>query len=134
MGVTLSQAEAVVAAAKRRADALGVPISVAVVDLGGNLVAFACQDGAMLVSRDLAVGKAYTAVALQMPTSAVTAAVQPGGPFFNLEVSHAARPLVTFGGGHPLGEPLAGAVGVSGGTLGQDEDIVAAAVAGFVPA
>lgn len=129
MRLTLEQAEAVVAAAKRRAVELGVPCAIAVVDSGGHLVAFAVQDEAMLVVRDLAIGKAYTANALLAPTSSLDPAVQPGAPFYGLAAGHAGRPLVTFAGGQPIGDPVVGAVGVSGGTLVQDEDISRAAAA-----
>jgi uncharacterized protein GlcG (DUF336 family) len=129
MGLTLQQAEAVVAAAKQRASELGVACAIAVVDSGGHLVAFAVQDSAMLVVRDLAIGKAYTSNALLGPTSSLSAAVQPGGPFYGLADGHAGRPLVTFAGGQPLGDPVVGAVGVSGGTLDQDEDISLVAAA-----
>ena len=131
MALTLEQAEVVLAAAKQRATELGAPSAVAVVDAGGNLVAFAVQDGALLVVRDLAIGKAYTAAALQAPTSALSAAVQPGGPFYGLAAASSTRPLVTFAGGQPLGRPVAGGVGVSGGTLEQDEDISAVAAAAY---
>lgn len=131
MTLTLAQAEAVLAAAKQRATELGAASAVAVVDQGGNLVAFAVQDGAMLVVRDLAIGKAYTANALLAPTSALSGPVQPGGPFFGIAVAHTARPLVTFAGGQPLGQPVVGGVGVSGGTLEQDEEISLAAAAAF---
>lgn len=129
MRLTLEQAEAVVAAAKQRATELRVACAIAVVDSGGHLLAFAAQDGAMLVVRDLAIGKAYTANALLGPTSSLSAAVQPGSPFYGLAAGHAGRPLVTFAGGQPLGDPVVGAVGVSGGTLEQDEDISMSAVA-----
>ena len=48
--LTLEQAEAVVAAAKDKADDIGVPMNIAVVDAGNNLSAFARQDGAWLGS------------------------------------------------------------------------------------
>lgn len=131
MALTLAQAEVVLAAAKQRASELGAPSAIAVVDEGGNLVAFAVQDGAMLVVRDLAVGKAYTANALRSPTSGLSAVVQPGGPFYGLAAASSARPLVTFAGGQPLGRPVVGGVGVSGGTLEQDEEISAAAAAAY---
>ena len=125
MNITLEHAEHVIRRAKVRADELGVRASIAVVDSGGHLVAFARQDDALLVSLDLAVGKAYTAVAMRTPTSQVAGAVQPGAPFYHFDLAHH-RPLVAFAGGHPIGDPLSGAIGVSGGSAEQDDQIALA--------
>jgi uncharacterized protein GlcG (DUF336 family) len=57
--VTLDAAQAVIAAAREQAQQIGVPMNVAVVDEGNNLVAFARMDGAWLGSIDIAQGKAY---------------------------------------------------------------------------
>lgn len=130
MNVTLSQAESAIALAKQHADDLGVRASIAVVDAGGHLVAFARQDEAILVSLDMAIGKAYTAIAMRCPTSQIAGAVQPGAPFYHFDLAHH-RPLVAFAGGHPIGSPLVGAIGVSGGSAEQDEEIALAGLAAF---
>ncbi|MGV9633107.1 GlcG/HbpS family heme-binding protein [Nocardia rhamnosiphila] len=127
MNITLAHAEQAIARAKARADELGVRASIAVVDSGGHLIAFARQDDAILVSLDMAIGKAYTAVAMRAPTSQIAAAVQPGAPFYHFDLAHH-RPLVAFAGGHPIGNPLAGAIGVSGGTAEQDDEIALAGI------
>ena len=59
--ITLSAAQVVVEVARARATEIGVPMNIAVVDAGGNLVAFARMDGAWLGSIDIAKNKAYTA-------------------------------------------------------------------------
>ena len=46
MGITLAQAEQVIAAAKEKATEQGLKMNIAVVDAGANLVAFARMDGA----------------------------------------------------------------------------------------
>lgn len=130
MNVTLSQAERAIALTKQHADDLGVQASIAVVDAGGHLVAFARQDEAILVSLDMAIGKAYTAIAMRCPTSQIAEAVQPGAPFYHFDLAHN-RPLVAFAGGHPIGNPLAGAIGVSGGSAEQDDEIARAGLAAF---
>ena len=70
MGETLnlSAAQAIIEAARVKADEIGVPMDIAVVDEGNNLVAFARMDGAWLGSIDIAQNKAYTARAFDMPT------------------------------------------------------------------
>ncbi|MEU0842626.1 heme-binding protein [Streptomyces sp. NPDC005962] len=128
MTITLTQAEAAINAAKGRAVELGVPMSIAVVDAGGHLVAFARQDDANLVSLDIAIGKAYTSAVMRMPTADITELVQPGAPLYNLAIANTSRPLVTFAGGHPLGHPVTGAIGISGGTVEQDDDVARAAL------
>ena len=104
--------------------------SIAIVDGGRNLVAFARMDSALLASIEISQGKAYTARSMNMNTADIGPLTQPGQPLYGIETSHA-RPLITFGGGQPLrmdGE-IVGAVGVAGGTVAQDDEIASAAVA-----
>ncbi|WP_440103033.1 GlcG/HbpS family heme-binding protein [Streptosporangium sp. H16] len=123
-------------AAVRQAAREGALISVAVVDAGGHLVAFQRMDGARITGPVLAPGKAYTAVAHRMPTADLAPLVLPGGELYGL----AGDRYVCFGGGVPLGEAgdergvsvvsaVAGAVGVSGGTVSQDVACAEAAAA-----
>ena len=128
MNISLEQAEQAIEAAKRRANEIGVPMTIAVVDTGGNLVALARMDGAILASLDIAIGKAYTAVAMKMSTADLASVVQPGQPLYNLEVANQPRTLVTFGGGIPLqvNDEVVGGVGVSGGTPDQDQEVAEA--------
>jgi uncharacterized protein GlcG (DUF336 family) len=131
MAITLAVATELIAAGQRAADERGVPSCFAVVDAGGNLLAFAAHEDAMLACRELAINKAFTSLSLRCASGALDAAVQPGGPFFALNNSLNGRPLVTFAGGQPLGDPVIAAVGVSGGTLEDDDVISAAMVAAF---
>ena len=59
--LTLEQAQAVVRASVRKAEAIKVPMNIAVMDAGGNLKAFARMDDAFLGSIDIATRKARTA-------------------------------------------------------------------------
>lgn len=129
-GVTLEQAQKVIEAALAKADEIGVPMNVAVVDAANNLTAFARQDGAWLGSIDIAQGKAYTARAFDMPSAELGAEAQPGKPLYGIEASNGGR-LIVFGGGIPLkdGEEIVGAIGVSGGTVDQDTEVAEAGVA-----
>ncbi|MDX4956552.1 GlcG/HbpS family heme-binding protein [Delftia acidovorans] len=128
--ITSLQANMVIAAGQTRANALGVPINIAVLDAGAHLKGFIRQDGAVLGSIDIAINKARTSVLFQIPSEAVWDYAKPGAPAPGLENSNGG--LVVFPGGIPLFSTdgvLIGAVGVSGGAPSQDHDIAEAAVA-----
>jgi uncharacterized protein GlcG (DUF336 family) len=131
-GVTLRCAQAVVHAARVKADGIGVPMNIAVVDEGNNLVAFSRMDGAWLGSIDIAQNKAYTARAFDMETRDLAPLVRPGGPLYGIEASNDGR-LIVFAGGIPLRSRgrVVGAIGVSGGTIEQDQDVAEAGVCAF---
>jgi uncharacterized protein GlcG (DUF336 family) len=132
--ITLSTAQAVLAAARAKATQIGVPMNIAVVDEGSNLVAFARMDDAWLGSIDIAQNKAYTARAFDMPTKDLAPLAQPGGPLYGIEASNHGL-LIVFAGGIPLisGGHVVGAIGVSGGTVEQDQEVAEAGVAVFSP-
>lgn len=129
---TLQAAQAVIEAARNKADEIGVPMNIAVVDSGTNLVAFARMDGAWLGSVDIAQGKAYTARAFDMSTQQLAPLCQPGQPLFGIHASNQGR-LIIFPGGIPLTRDgrVVGAVGVSGGNVDQDQQVAEAGVAAF---
>ncbi len=130
--IGLDGARPVIEAAERRAEAIGVPMNIAVVDRGGNLVAFERMDDAWLASTDIAIDKAYTAVSLAMPTSDLEKPVQPNQSLYGLNTTNDGR-LVVFGGGIPLvhGEEVVGAIGVSGGAVDEDVEVAQAGVDAF---
>ncbi|MFS0700902.1 heme-binding protein [Cellulomonas sp. 179-A 4D5 NHS] len=127
--ITLEQAQAVVQAGLAESASRGLAMNVAVVDVGGNLKAFARMDGAWLGSIDIAIKKARTSRYFDMPTGALGELSQPGGPLFNIEVSNGG--LITFPGGLPLevDGQVVGAVGVSGSTVEDDHAVATAAAA-----
>ncbi len=127
--VTLATAQALIAAAHTEADRRSVKISAAVVDAGGNLVAFGRMDGAEIAGPALAVDKAYTAVANSISTAELAVLAAPGGELFGLHANGGGR-FVIFGGGIPLrdGEVIVGAVGVSGASTADDIGCAEAAV------
>jgi hypothetical protein len=90
VNITLEQAERVIEAAKAKANDIGVPMTIAVVDTGGNLISLKRMDDAILASLDIAIGKAYTAVAMRMSTADLAAVVQPGEALYNLEIANPA--------------------------------------------
>ena len=128
--MTLQNAQQVLESAQRKAREIGVPMNIAVVDEGNNLMAFARMEGAWLGSIDISQGKAYTARAFDMPTKDLAPLCQPGQPLFGIQASNQGH-LVIFPGGIPLKEngTVVGAVGVSGGSVEQDQEVAAAAAA-----
>ena len=127
MALTLKQVQAGIEAALKKAEEIGSPSSIAVVDAGRALVGFARMDAALLASIEISQAKAYTARSLNMKTGDVMPLVQPGGPLYGMETSHR-QSLVVFGGGVPIaiGGEIVGAVGVAGGTPNDDEAIAEA--------
>jgi uncharacterized protein GlcG (DUF336 family) len=115
------EADRIVAAAIGEAKALGIAVSVAVVDRGGRLKRFARMDGAEIAGEVLAPHKAYSAIANSCDTSDLAAQAGPGGGLRGIEAA-AGGAFTIVGGGAVLrcrGE-LVGAVGVSGGTAEED--------------
>jgi uncharacterized protein GlcG (DUF336 family) len=130
--VTLDSAQTMIAAARRKAEEIGVPMNIAIVDEGNNLVAFARMDRAWLGSIDIAQGKAYTARAFDMGTDALAPLSQPGQPLFGIQASNQGR-IITFPGGVPLKADgtVVGAIGASGGAVEQDQQVAEAGAAAF---
>ena len=125
--LTLQDAERILAAAKKKAAALGTRMDIAVVDAGGNLKAFVRMDGAWLGSIDISMRKARTARWFDMNTGEIGKLSQPGGPLFGIE--HSNGGLITFPGGVPLKDGkgnVVGAVGVSGSTVENDHAVAGA--------
>lgn len=121
MTITLDDALEIIAAARAEAQASGVPMVIAVVDSGGHLVAQQRMDGALLVSVEIALNKAYTAAAVKVATHELAALSQPGQELFGIHNAAGGR-IVIFGGGFPLlrHNRIAGGIGVSGGSVADD--------------
>lgn len=130
--VSLAQARHVLAAAEREATSMEVPMNIAILDAGGHLVAFVRMDGAWMGSIDIAINKAFTARAFDMPTKDLGKMSQSGDPLFGINTTNDAR-IVIFAGGIPLkkGERVIGAIGVSGGTVVQDQKVAEAGAKAF---
>lgn len=128
-GINLDLAEQITKAACEKAKEVGVPISAAVVDAGGNLIVHLRMDGALLISVDAAFSKAYTSASLESPTGSLHERTVPEGELYGLHTMFGGRYCV-FGGGLPLfrADRLVGAVGISGGTVEEDTLIAEAAV------
>ncbi|MGD9925497.1 MAG: heme-binding protein, partial [Pseudorhodoplanes sp.] len=99
MSLTEKIAQAAVAAARKAASSIGVPMNIAVLDDGAHLKAFARMDGAVLGSIDIALGKAKTSALFGMTSEAVGEFCKPGGTSPGLELTNGT--LVVFAGGMP---------------------------------
>ncbi|GGV49581.1 hypothetical protein GCM10010277_43630 [Streptomyces longisporoflavus] len=127
--LTIQDAEALVTAAHRAAEAADVTVSVTVLDAGGHLLAFRRDDRAVLISGETSTRKAYTALQLNAPTADLVDLVKPDGPFHTLPTA-LDRPLLFIAGGVPVHRDgrLIGAIGVGGGAPEQDHGFAVAAV------
>jgi uncharacterized protein GlcG (DUF336 family) len=127
--LNLAMARQLTRVAEEKARELGVPVVIAIVDDGGNLISLSRQDGALLISVDVAVGKAYTANAMRAPTHELTEPAKPGGTLYGIEVFNQGQ-IVVIGGGYPLwcADRVLGGLGVSGGTIEEDMAIAQAAL------
>ena len=125
--ITLEQANAVISAAQKKAEELGVKMDICIVDAGANLKAFVRMDEAWLGSIDISIKKAKTARFFNFPTGEIGKLSQPGGSLYNIE--HSNGGLITFPGGIPLknanGEVI-GAIGVSGSMVEDDHAVAEA--------
>lgn len=125
----LAAAKRIAERAEARSAELGVPVVIAAADAGGNLMLLHRVEGALLASTEVAINKAWSAVAFQAPTATLGPLATEDGPFPGLADTNSGR-VVLFGGGVPVhvdGE-LAGAIGISGGTAEQDVDIATCAL------
>ncbi len=125
--ISLEKAQALVQAATAEANKRGWPEDFAVVDWGGNLVAFARMDGAQLASIAIAEHKARTRGAISPPDGGVRERRAEFGLNYLLTLDD----VIASRGGIPLveGGKIIGAIGCSGGTGSQDEALCQAAVA-----
>ena len=128
--LTLDDAKHMLQAAEAEAAKIGIAYNIAVVDAGGNLIAFMRQDGALIGSIDLAIGKAKTARLFDKTTSELAHLAQPNAPLFGIEQSNDGK-VVIFGGGLPvrIADTIVGAVGTSAGSVEQDVAVAQAAIA-----
>lgn len=127
--IDLAEAETLVRGAAQKAEEIGIPMCIAVVDDSGTLVSFAKMDGAKVSSVRIAIDKAYTAAAARNPTSFYGEICVPGHPTFGIHVTNEGH-FCIIGGGIPVlhDGAVVGGIGVSSGTPDQD---IACAQAGL---
>ncbi|MCD1626442.1 MAG: GlcG/HbpS family heme-binding protein [Paracoccaceae bacterium] len=136
MMISLDQARLMIDVARKAGHEMGLkPLSVAVLDAGGHLLAFEREDGASPGRFEIARGKAYGAVMLGMPGSALQARAEQQ-PYFIAAVNGAYDgKLIPVPGGVLVmqGDNVVGAVGVTGDTSDNDAAVAVAGIeaAGF---
>jgi glc operon protein GlcG len=132
--ISLDRAQAIIRAAVAEAKKRDWKMNVAVVDSGGNLVAFQRMDGAMLASIQIAEHKARAAATFRRPTKVF----EDGINLMHLNYLLAFDGVIASRGGIPLIEHgvIIGAIGCSGGADSQDEIVskAGAAVINELPA
>jgi glc operon protein GlcG len=124
--LTLEAAKAVVSAAEAEAVKRGATVVIAVVDDGGHVVLLQRLNDTQVASVDVGIGKARTAAIFRRPSKVFEDQVRDG------RVAALALPGATpLQGGVPLlvGGEVVGAIGVSGNTPQEDEDIAKAGAA-----
>lgn len=122
--ITLDTAKKLIERLEQEAVRRGQRAVIAVCNPEGNPVAVHVMDGAFLVSFDVAMKKAYTAVAVKMSTMELSKIAQPGGTFYGVDKLDGGK-IVIFGGGIPLksGNTIIGGLGISGGTGEEDHSL-----------
>ena len=136
--VTLAQACTLVDAALARGAELGLaPLTVAVLDPGGHLIALKRQDLSGILRVEIAVAKAWGMLGMGLPARGVITRAQQAPQFFAaLSVLSGGR-MIPVPGGVPLTHDgtVVGAAGISGDTSDNDEAcaIHGALAAGLVP-
>jgi uncharacterized protein GlcG (DUF336 family) len=128
--ITAATAHKMIEAAARKADELGQPMVIAVVDESGVLKALLRMDRAPLLSVQVAQDKAYTAAGFGIPTDQWHEFIKNDPPLAAGATSGIAR-LVVFGGGYPIkvADRIIGGIGVSGGHYSQDMEVARAGLA-----
>lgn len=114
---------------EQAAEALGVRAVIAITDEGGRLILMEAMDGSYIASITAAQEKAYTSVALKMPTHEALAASR-GGALDGLTNGNG---ILMLGGGYPViyNGSVIGGIGVSGGTKEQDMSLARAGILYF---
>ena len=132
MSVTLAQASTIVDVALKKAREMNlVPMTVAVLDTGGHLVAFKREDKSGILRYDIAYGKAWGALGMGFGSRTLFERAANTPQFFNALYAASGGRVVTNPGGvliRDAGGDIIGAVGISGDTSDKDE---ACAVAGI---
>jgi uncharacterized protein GlcG (DUF336 family) len=135
MSVTLAQASTIVDAALAQGhEANCAPLTVAVLDAGGHLVAFKREDHSGILRFDIAFGKAWGALGMGFGSRTLAQRAANTPQFFTMLAAASGGRIISNPGGVLIrggSGDIIGAVGISGDTSDKDE---ACAVAGIVAA
>ena len=127
--ITLAQSNRIIEAIFARGRELGCrPLSVVIVEPGAKVKAFQKEDGSAMLRFEMAMGKAYAALALGRASSLVRVRTEQRPLFMDFLFKASQDKIFAEGGGMLIraadGE-LLGAVGVTGDTQEQDEALAA---------
>lgn len=124
--MTLETAKRLIDRVEKKAKEMGISVIIAVADKAARPIAVHCMDDAYIASFDIALNKAYTSAGLKMSTAELAGLSGPGQPLYGIQHTNEGK-IVIFGGGEVLeaNGRIAGALGVSGGTLEQDTFLAA---------
>jgi uncharacterized protein GlcG (DUF336 family) len=127
--MNLDEAERMLGAAKAKASEMGVAVSIAVVDNRGDVVALARLDGARYFTADIARGKAIVSATVGQTSAAL--AEMGSSPIFQRINGMNQNRMIFHQGAVPVTQDgkLIGAIGVSGASSTQDEEIASAGAA-----
>ncbi|MBB3951659.1 GlcG/HbpS family heme-binding protein [Aureimonas jatrophae] len=131
MTLSLDTARQIVAAARAKGREMGLkPLTVAVLDAAGDLLALEREDGASPLRPRIAIGKAFGAVQLGMGSRALDKRAQEQPHFIQAMNALCEGSLVPVPGGVLIreGGRVVGAVGVTGDTSDNDEAAAAAGI------
>jgi glc operon protein GlcG len=128
--LTLTGAKAMVAAAEAEGTRNGWNVAIAIVDAAGGLVVFHRLENTQPASDMIAIGKARTAARFKRPSRLLEESIASG----RLALL-AVRDALPMQGGLPIvvDQHVIGAIGVSGVTAAQDEQVAQAGLAAFIP-
>jgi uncharacterized protein GlcG (DUF336 family) len=125
INLSLHQAEGIVDAGLDRARELGLkPLTIAVLDAGGHLVAFKRQDRSGILRPDIAQGKAWGALGMGLGGRALAQRAEMAPAFFTSLASVSHGRIIPVPGGVLIraGDgDIVGAVGISGDLPDNDE-------------
>ena len=127
MSITLSQADAIIAAILQRGRELKLrPLSVVVVEPGCIVKAFAKEDGSAMMRFEMAFGKAYASLALGRSSDLVRQRAEHRPMFMDYLLGASKGQIFPEGGGQLVRNAdgdVIGAIGVTGDTQEQDHEL-----------
>ncbi len=136
-GITLAKSKRIINAALKAARAADMkPFTVAVLDDGGRIKALEREDGCSFGRVEIAHGKAHGALAMGLGSRALMNRAQKEAFFVNAAGASLGGALIPLSGGVLIRDKkgaIIGAVGVTGDTPDNDEEIAVAGIeaAGF---
>jgi uncharacterized protein GlcG (DUF336 family) len=118
--------------AEQKAQEMNVPVTICITDMSGHPRMFYHMPEANIVSITLAQKKANTAIMMRKPTKDLNKDTVPNGELYQIETMLNGE-IVTFAGGIPLvcNGQVIGAIGISGGSVEEDQLICELSVKTF---